>query len=98
MILFSRMVVEGPIFRRQKINFSPTGEMNSLMVTSKKAFMIINQRQLVVIDVNNPDEPQTYDIVRSGNVSDKFFMVAWHCRLAFSKTCRTENSAIDYLR
>ena len=70
------MVVEGPIFRRQKINFSPTGEMNSLMVTSKKAFMIINQRQLVVIDVNNPDEPQTYDIVRSGNVSDKFLMVA----------------------
>ena len=79
------MVVEGPIFRRQKINFSPTGEMNSLMVTSKKAFMIINQRQLVVIDVNNPDEPQTYDIVRSGNDSDKFLIVAWFCRLAFSK-------------
>ena len=36
----------------------------------------MNQRQLVVIDVNNPDEPQTYDIVRSGNVSDKFLMVA----------------------
>ena len=70
------MVVEGPIFRRQQINFSPTGEMNSLMVTSKKAFMIMNQRQLVVIDVNNPDEPQTYDIVRSGNDSDKFLMVA----------------------
>ena len=45
------MGVEGPIFRRQKIDYSPSGEMNGFTVAGKKSFMVNNSRQLVVVDI-----------------------------------------------
>jgi len=67
------MVVEGPIFRRQKIDFSPTGEMNGFTVAAKKAFMINNTRQLVTVDISQSEEPKSIDIVRSGRIHKKMF-------------------------
>ena len=60
------MVVEGPIFRRQKIDFAAPGELNGFTVASKKAFIVNNTRQLITINVNDVEESKTVDIVRSG--------------------------------
>lgn len=65
------MGVEGPIFRRQKIDFKSQDEITDFAVADQKAFIISRSRHLSRIDIHADNDSKGIDIVRSdGKVLD----------------------------